>query len=108
MDSKRVGTAPDGQPIYAVAWYRKPYDSELSGYLSTSQGPGWGEIMCKTTLEFRVENCSVYDESPDRSGIAKAVLAASWQFKVRPARVGGRSLPGTWVLIHIDYTITRK
>ena len=38
-DTKSVGTAPNGQPLYAAAWYREPYDSELAGYLSTADGP---------------------------------------------------------------------
>jgi len=39
-DSKRVGSAPNGQPLYAAAWYREPTDGQLAGYLSTAQGPG--------------------------------------------------------------------
>ena len=106
-DTPRVGTAPNGQPLYAAEWYRKPYDSELSGYLSTAQGPGWGLIACKTAPEFKVDNYVALDESPDHSNIARAVLAAAWQFKVRPPRLGGRSLVGAWVRIRIDYEIRR-
>jgi len=102
-DTQVVGTAPDGEPLYAAAWYRKPYDDELSGYLSTATGPGWGLIACKTAPEWRVEDCVALDEAPRGSNIARSVLAAAWQFKVRPPRVGGRSLVGSWVRIRIDY-----
>jgi len=104
-DSEVVGTAPDGEPLYAAQWYRKPYDNELSGYLSTATGPGWGLIACKTAPEWRVEECVAVEESPRGSNIARSALAAAWQFKVRPPRVGGESLVGSWVRIRIDYGI---
>ena len=107
-DSEVVGTAPDGEPLYAAAWYRKPYDDELSGYLSTAQGPGWGLIACKTAPEWRVEDCVALEESPRGSNIARSALAAAWQFKVRPPRVGGQSLVGSWVRIRIDYGIRSR
>ena len=47
-DSERVGTAPNGEPLYAATWYREPSDGELRGYLSTADGPGWGLIACRT------------------------------------------------------------
>lgn len=97
------GTGPNGEPLYAAQWYRKPYDSELSGYLSTASGPGWGLIACKTQLEFRVDHCVIVDEYPTGSRIANAVLQASWQFRVRPPRKGGKPLIGEWVGIRIDY-----
>jgi periplasmic protein TonB len=103
-DSKRVGTAPNGQPMYAATWYREPYDDELRGYLSTAQGPGWALITCRTAPDFRVEDCVGLDEFPDGSNIQRAVLGAAWQFRVRPPRVGGVSQVGAWVRIRIDYT----
>lgn len=107
-DSVRVGTAPDGKPLYAAQWYREPYESELAGYLSTAQGPGWGLIACKTAPQFRVEQCVALDESPAGSQMARAVLAAAWQFQVRPPRLGGRPMYGEWVRIRIDYRIRRN
>jgi protein TonB len=103
-DSKRVGTAPNGQPMYAAAWYREPYDDELRGYLATAQGPGWALITCRTAPDFRVEDCVGLDEYPNGSNLQRAVLAAAWQFRVRPPRVGGVSQVGAWVRIRIDYT----
>ena len=103
-----VGTAPGGQPMYAAAWYREPYDDELSGYLSTAQGPGWALIACRTASDFRVEDCVGLDEYPDGSRIQNAVLAAAWQFRVRPPRIGGISQVGAWVRIRIDYTERRS
>ncbi|MEO6387738.1 MAG: hypothetical protein ABIT16_12995 [Croceibacterium sp.] len=104
-DTARVGTAPNGEPLYAAAWYREPYDDELRGYLSTASGPGWGLIACRTAPDFRVEDCVGLDEYPHGSMITRAVLAAAWQFKVRPPRIGGRLQIGDWVRIRIDYDI---
>jgi protein TonB len=107
-DSERVsGSGPNGEPLYAARWYREPYDNELSGYLSTAQGPGWGLIACKTVADFRVEDCIGLDEYPSGSNIMRAVLAAAWQFRVRPPRLGGQSQVGSWVRIRIDYGLKR-
>jgi protein TonB len=104
-DSKRVGTAPNGQPMYAAAWYREPTDAELRGYLSTAQGPAWGLITCKTVPDYRVEDCVGLDEYPEGSHMLRAILAAAWQFRVRPPRVNGVSQVGDWVRIRIEYDI---
>lgn len=108
-DSQRVdGTGPNGEPLYAAAWYREPGPEELRGYLSTAQGPGWGLIICRTVPEYRIEDCELVDEYPHGSQIGRAVLAAAWQFRVRPPRVGGESQVGAWVRIRIDYDIRRQ
>ncbi|MBD2840678.1 hypothetical protein [Erythrobacter rubeus] len=103
VDSERVGTAPNGEPLYAARWYREPTDSELAGYLSTATGPGAALIVCRTVPNFYVEDCELLGESPAGSQIGRAVLAAAWQFRVRPATIGGRSQVGSWVRIRIDY-----
>lgn len=102
-DSERVGTAPDGSALYAAAWYREPEPDQLSGYLSAASGPGWGMIACRTARDWRVEDCEIVSEYPQNSGIARAVQAAAWQFKVRPPRLGGQYQVGSWVRIRIDY-----
>lgn len=107
-DTERVGSAPNGEPLYAAAWYREPYDDELSGYLSTARGPGSALIACRTVPDFRVEDCVQLGETPTGSGIGRAVIAAAWQFRVRPPRVGGVSKVGEWVRIRIDYTTRRQ
>lgn len=107
-DSKRVGSAPNGEPMYAAAWYREPYDSELRGYLSTADGPGWALIACRTVADFKVDDCVGIDEYPLGSNMLRAVLAAAWQFKVRPPRVGGVSRVGEWVRIRIEYSDRSK
>ena len=107
-DTPRVsGSGPNGEPLYAASWYREPYDSELSGYLSTATGPGWGLIACRTAPDFRVEDCVAIDEYPSGSRIARSVLAAAWQFQVRPPRIGGQLKIGEWVRIRIDYDLRR-
>ena len=107
-DSERVGTAPNGEPLYAAAWYREPTNSELRGYLSTASGPGWGLIACRTAPDYRVEDCVGLDEYPNASQMNRAILAAAWQFRVRPPRVGGQSMVGSWVRIRIDYGTKRR
>ena len=107
-DTPRVGTAPNGEPLYAASWYREPSHGELSGYLSTASGPGWGLIACRTAPDFRVEDCVALEEYPHGSQINRAILAAAWQFRVRPPRLGGRSMVGTWVRIRIDYSNNRR
>ncbi len=106
-DTERVGTAPNGEPLYAAAWYREPREDEMRAYLSTARGPGWGLIACRTAPDYRVEDCVPLSEYPEGSQINRAVLAAAWEFKVRPPRIGGRSLVGSWVRIRIDYGMGR-
>ncbi len=103
-DSQRVGSASNGEPLYAARWYREPTRRELAGYLSTATGPATALIACRTVPDFRVEDCELIGESPQGSQIGRAVLAATWQFRVRPARIGGRSQVGSWVRIRINYT----
>lgn len=107
-DTARVGTAPNGQPLYAAAWYREPYPDELAGYLSTADGPGWGLIACRTAPNWKVEDCVELSEYPAGSRIAHAAAAAAWQFQVRPPRLGGVSKVGEWVRIRIDYGVRRR
>ena len=107
-DTEQVGLAPNGAPLYAAAWYREPTDSELRGYLSTASGPGWGLIACRTAPDYRVEDCVGLDEYPNGSQMNRAVLAAAWQFRVRPPRVGGQSMVGAWVRIRIDYRTRQR
>jgi periplasmic protein TonB len=108
-DSQRVsGSGPNGEPLYAASWYREPYPDELSGYLQTAAGPGWGLIACRTVPDFRVEDCVAIDEHPNGSNIARAVLAAAWQFRVRPPRVGGQLRVGEWVRIRITYDMRQQ
>ena len=108
-DTPRVdGTGPNGEPLYAASWYREPYPEELRGYLSAARGPGWGLIACRTAPNYRVEDCVALGESPAGSNIARSVLAAAWQFKVRPPRVGGELRVGEWVRIRIDYSTSAR
>lgn len=107
-DSQQVGTAPNGEPLYAARWYREPTQAELAGYLSTANGPAVALIACRTVPDYYVEDCVLLGESPQGSQMGRAVLAAAWQFRVRPARIGGREQFGSWVRIKIDYTIRRS
>jgi len=109
VEAARVeGAGPNGEPLYAASWYREPYEDELRGYLSTASGPGWALIACRTVPNFRVEDCIAIDEWPERSNLARAVLAASWQFRVRPPIFRGQPQVGQWVRIRIDYGLRKK
>lgn len=107
-DSERVGTAPNGEPLYAARWYREPTDQELAGYLSTAQAPAVALIACRTVKGYYVEDCVLLSESPAGSRIGNAVMAAAWQFRVRPARIGGQEQFGSWVRIQITYTVGQQ
>jgi protein TonB len=107
-DTERVGTAPNGQPLYAAAWYREPDPKALGAYLSTAQGPGYGLIACRTAPNYRVEDCVGLSEYPQGSQIMRSVLAAAWEFKVRPPRLGGQPMVGSWVRIRIEYGMARR
>ncbi|MCA1654516.1 MAG: hypothetical protein ABR588_02345 [Sphingomicrobium sp.] len=104
-DSAVVGTGPDGKPLYNAEWVRRPTDRELGAYLPPNPPPvGWGLVACKTIAHYHVEDCVELGNSPPGSHLAGAVRQAAWQFLVRPSRVGGKELTGTWVRIRIDYT----
>ena len=104
-DSQRVGTAPNGEPLYAAAWYREPTDTDLATYLPTRmpEGGGWGMVACKTAERYRVTDCVELGNSPPGSRLAGAVRQAAWQFLVRPPRIGGKPMIGEWVRIRITY-----
>ena len=104
-DTAIVGKAPNGEPLYAAEWYRRPTHAELQPYISRrARGPGWGLIACRTAPGHRVEDCQELSESPRGSGYGGSVRQAAWQFRVRAPRVGGKELTGTWVRIQITYT----
>jgi protein TonB len=109
-DSQLVGTAPNGEPLYAAEWYREPTNQELSTYLPKTmpEGGGWGLIACRTAARYRVEDCVELGQGPPGSHLAGAVRQAASQFLVRPPRVGGKTLVGEWVRIRIDYTVSNR
>lgn len=102
-DTERVGTAPNGEPMYAAEWYRRPEEAMMRSYLSSAHGPGWAMMACRTASEFRVEDCVPLQEYPTGSQIMRSVLAMAWELRVRPPRRGGQVLVGSWVRIRITY-----
>lgn len=100
------GKGPHGEPLYNAEWYRRPTDAQLDTYVGKykpAEG-SWGEIACKTAPRFHVEDCVALADSPPGSHLAYALQEAGWQFLVRPPRVGGKSLVGAWVRIHIEFS----
>ncbi|MCY7339130.1 MAG: hypothetical protein LH465_04150 [Sphingomonas bacterium] len=105
-DSERVGTGPNGEPLYAAEWVREPTNRELAAYLPATmpEGGGWGLVACRTIDRFHVDDCVELGSVPPGSHLARAVRQAAWQFLVRPPRVGGKVQVGEWVRIRIEYT----
>ena len=103
------GEGPGGAPLYNAEWYREPTDAEMSYYFPKS-GPrsGWGMIICKSAPDYRVEDCREIAESPPGVGIARTMREAAWQFRIRPPRIGGKSLIGAWIRIRYDVTVGFK
>lgn len=104
-DSQRVGTAPDGSPLYAARWYREP-GQEFFGFF-TAASPGSGLMACRTIADFYVTDCVPLGDTPG-SMLNRSMLAGSGVLRVRPPRLGGRSLVGSWVRIRIDYSMRRN
>ncbi len=99
------GAGPGGSRLYNAEWYRRPSHAELAGYFRKDVPPGsWGEIACRTIPGNQVENCQSLGESPQGSGIARALRQAAWQFRIVPPRVDGRPVIGAWVRIHFSFT----
>src|SRR3546814_11997338 len=80
-DSEVVGTAPNGEPLYAATWYREPSDGELRGYLSSASGHGWGLIACRTAPDYSVEECVGLDASPTGWRNNRGGLDEGWQYQ---------------------------
>ncbi|WP_353226856.1 hypothetical protein [Novosphingobium sp.] len=101
---KGGGEGPGGSHLYNAAWYREPPNSALASYMRPGQASGrWAEIACRTVENWHVEQCQELGEEPRGSGMARVLRQAAWQFLVRPPRVDGKSLIGTWVRIHYDF-----
>ena len=104
------GEGPGGAHLYNAEWFREPTHAEMVTYMPVGGGPpgSWGMIACRTIEHNHVEDCRELAESPAGSGLARALRRASWQFLVRPPRVDGRKLIGSWVRIRFDFIHAKK
>jgi protein TonB len=104
-----AGEGPGGARLYRAEWYKEPDDGQIRFYLPKRISEGsWAEIACKTVAKYHVEDCVLIGESPVGSGLARALRSASWQFLVRPPRIDGKPLVGSWVKIHFDFDTDAK
>ena len=84
---------------------REPTNAELSFYMPKNMpNKSWGIIACRTVARNLVEDCQPVGDDPRGSGIARALVNAAWQFKVRPPRINGKPEIGSWVSIRIDFS----
>jgi protein TonB len=97
------GEAPGGAQLYNAEWVFEPTDAEMAYYMPRNLPAGaWGEIMCRTIPGNKVTDCREMDSNPPGTRLAGALRQASWQFRVRPPRIGGKLMVGEWVRIHFD------
>lgn len=104
-DTPVVGRGPNGETLYAAEWVREPTNRELGNYATSRTTAGVGVIACKTYPGYRVDDCVSLGSSPVSSRVDKVLLAAAWQFKVRPPRKDGRYLVGEWVNIQLTWNV---
>jgi protein TonB len=99
------GEGPGGARLFDAEWVREPTKAELAPYFDGGwTTAGWATIACRTVDRFRVEDCRELDESPPGSGLARGLRQAAWQFLVRPPRIEGKALLGTWVRIRFEFS----
>jgi cbb3-type cytochrome oxidase subunit 3 len=100
-----VGIGPGGVTLYKAEWAREPTNAELRFYMPKNQPDNsWGMIACRTIERNLVEDCVALDDYPHGSGIARGLVNAAWQFKVRPPRINGQPEIGSWVRIRIEFS----
>lgn len=98
------GAGPGGAQLFVAEWVREPTDAELKYYIAGKSSPGAvAVIACQTVGRNLVENCQQMEEQPRGSGLARALIEASWQFRVRPPRLNGQPQVGTWVRIRFTF-----
>ncbi|MGC6328043.1 hypothetical protein [Rhizorhabdus sp. FW153] len=98
-----IEEGPNGQKLYPADWYREPTIAEMAFYRKDKRQASWAMIACRTAPQFRVEDCQEIAEFPKGSGLASALRQASWQFRIRPPRIGGKPQVGAWIKILYDY-----
>ncbi len=102
------GEGPGGVRLYNAEWQREPTQAELAYYLPRGVPKGsWALIACRTIPRFQVEDCVQLGESPVGSGLARAMINAAWQFRVKPPRLNSQPQVGEWVKIRFDFSKDR-
>jgi protein TonB len=100
------GKGPGGATLYVAEWVREPTDQEIGHYAGDRvRGTSQALIGCRTVGRNLVEDCYEIGEQPRGSGLARAMIEASWQFRVRPPRINGEPQVGTWVQILFTWNV---
>jgi protein TonB len=101
-----AGKGPGGATLYVAEWVREPTDQEIGHYTRDKvRGSAQALIACRTAGRNLVEDCYEIAEEPRGSGLARAMIEASWQFRVRPPRLNGEAQVGKWVQILFTWTV---
>ncbi|PZN95210.1 MAG: hypothetical protein DCF31_07395 [Alphaproteobacteria bacterium] len=99
------GEGPGGVRLYNAEWQREPTQAELAFYIPRGAPQGsWALIACRTVPRFQVEDCVQLGESPPGSGLARAMVNAAWQFRVKPPRINAKPQVGEWVKIRFSFS----
>ena len=97
------GDGPNGEQLYNAEWYREPTEAETGPLFPKRALHRIGSPGARSSAGMsRIAGNSMSRRSVRE--FSRAARQAAWQFLVRPPRIGGKLLIGSWV--RIRYTIT--
>ena len=98
--------ADTGSVWTAPTWIRRPSASDLLKYYPpeafAARVSGRATIECVVTAQGQLEDCLPIAEEPVGHGFAAASLAATSEYRIRPALLDGRPIGGA--VVHLPYS----